>query len=69
MDSPENGIIFGTTMAEKRLENSKVRCSAAYPTCAERGVNRNISSIPLPHVRERRVNTIVIIRRNANEWN
>lgn len=29
MDCPENGIIFGTAMAEKRLENSKVRYSAA----------------------------------------
>ena len=34
--SPENGIIFGTAMAEKRLENGKVRYSAAYPTGAER---------------------------------
>ena len=32
MDCPENGIIFGTAMAEKRLENGKVRYSAAYPT-------------------------------------
>ena len=38
MDCPENGIIFGTAMAEKRLENSKVRYSAAYPTGAERVV-------------------------------
>ena len=36
MDCPENGIIFGTAMAEKRLENGKVRYSAAYPTGAER---------------------------------
>ena len=36
MDCPENGIIFGTAMAEKRLENGKVRYSAAYPTRAER---------------------------------
>ena len=34
--SPENGIIFGTAMAEKRLENGKMRYSAAYPTGAER---------------------------------
>ena len=32
----ENGIIFGTAMAEKRLENDKMRYSAAYPTGAER---------------------------------
>ena len=37
MDCPENGIIFGTAMAEKRLENSKVRYSAAYPTGRELG--------------------------------
>ena len=36
MDCPENDIIFGTAMAEKRLENGKVRYSAAYPTGAER---------------------------------
>ena len=33
--SPENGIICGTAMAEKRLENGKVRYSAAYPTGRE----------------------------------
>lgn len=33
---PENGIICGTAMAEKRIENGKVRYSAAYPTRAER---------------------------------
>ncbi len=33
---PENGIIFGTAMAEKRLENDKMRYSVAYPTGAER---------------------------------
>ena len=38
MDCPENDIIFGTAMAEKRLENGKVRYSAAYPTGAERFV-------------------------------
>ena len=36
MDCPENGIIFGTAMAEKRLENDKMRYSAAYPRGAER---------------------------------
>ena len=36
MDCPENDIIFGTAMAEKRLENGKVRYSAAYPMGAER---------------------------------
>lgn len=36
MDCPGNGIIFGTAMAEKRLENGKVRYSAACPTGAER---------------------------------
>lgn len=38
MGCPKNGIIFGTAMAEKRLEKSKVRYSAAYPTGAERVV-------------------------------
>ena len=33
---PENGIIFVTAMAEKKLENDEVRYSAAYPTGAER---------------------------------
>ena len=32
MGCPENGIIFGTAMAEKRLEGSKVRYLAACPT-------------------------------------
>lgn len=32
MDCPENGIIFNTAMAEKRIENSKVRYSATYST-------------------------------------
>ena len=36
MDCPENGIIFGTAMAEKRLEDGKMRNSVAYPTGAER---------------------------------
>ena len=36
MDCPENGIIFGTAMAEKRLEDGKMRYSAAYSTGAER---------------------------------
>ena len=36
MDCPKNGIMFGTAMAERRLENGKVRYSAAYPTGAER---------------------------------
>ena len=36
MDCPGNGIILGTAMAEKRLENSKVRYSATYPMDAER---------------------------------
>ena len=36
LDCPENDIIFGTAMAEKRLENGKVRYSAAYPMGAER---------------------------------
>ena len=34
--SPENGIICGTAMAEKRLEKGRVRYSAAYPTGRER---------------------------------
>ena len=34
--SPENDIIFGAAMAEKRLENDKMRYSAAYPTGRER---------------------------------
>ena len=38
MDCLKNGIIFGTAMAEKKLENSKVRYSAAYPMGAERVV-------------------------------
>ena len=33
---PENGIIFVTAMAEKKLENDEVRYSAAYHTGAER---------------------------------
>ena len=33
---PENGIIFVTAMAEKKLENDEVRYSAAYPKGAER---------------------------------
>ena len=41
---PKNGIICGTAMAEKRLENSKVRYSAAYPTGRER-----ISNVLLYH--------------------
>ena len=44
MDCPENGIIFGTVMAEKRLENAKVRYSAAYPTGLERCAKR--TSLP-----------------------
>ena len=36
MIRPENGIIFGVAMAEKRLENGRLRYSAAYPTGAER---------------------------------
>ena len=34
---PRNGIIFGTAMAEKRIENGKVRYSVAYPTGREFG--------------------------------
>ena len=30
-----NGIIFGAAMAEKKIENGKVRYSAAYPTGRE----------------------------------
>jgi len=45
IDCPENGIIIDTAMAEKRLENSKVRYSGAYPTGAERRLaNRGILS-------------------------
>lgn len=36
VDSPKNGIISAAAMAEKRLENGKVRYLAAYPTGAER---------------------------------
>ena len=36
MDCPENDIIYGTAMAEKRIENSKMRYPAAYPTGRER---------------------------------
>ena len=36
MGCPKNGIIFGTAMVEKRLEDGKMRYSAAYPTGAER---------------------------------
>ena len=32
-----NGIIFGTAMVEKKIEDGKVRCSAAYPTGREFG--------------------------------
>ena len=32
-----NGIIFGAAMAEKKIENGKVRYSAAYPTGREFG--------------------------------
>ena len=35
-DCVRNGIIFGAAMAEKKIENGKVRCSAAYPTGRER---------------------------------
>ena len=44
IDCPENGIIIDTAMAEKRLENGKVRYSAAYPTGAE----RIVKVTPLP---------------------
>ena len=43
MDCPENGIILGTAMAEKRLENRKVRYSAAYPTGRGRFVFKHLS--------------------------
>ncbi len=36
MDCSGKGIIFGTAMLEKRLENRMVRYSAAYPTGAVR---------------------------------
>ena len=36
LDCPKNGIICDSAMAEKRLENRKVRYSAAYPTGRER---------------------------------
>ena len=42
-DVTGNGIIFGAAMAEKRLENSKVRYSAAYPTRADRSAKRTSS--------------------------
>ena len=32
-----NGIIFGAAMAEKKIEDGKVRYSAAYPTGRELG--------------------------------
>ena len=28
----KNGVIFGAAMAEMKLENGKMRCSAVYPT-------------------------------------
>ena len=34
-DQSKNGIIFGTAVAEKTLENVEMRYSAAYPTGAE----------------------------------
>jgi len=36
MISLKNGIICNAAMAEKTLENSEMRYSAAYPTGAER---------------------------------
>ena len=62
MGCPENGIIFGTAMAEKRLENSKVRYSAAYPTGRERIAKGTllpwgpIPIIPIPIIFKRRCN-------------
>ena len=43
MDCLENGIIFGTAMAEKRLENGKVRYSAACPMGREHFVFKHLS--------------------------
>ena len=39
MGCPKNGIIFGTAMAEKRLEDGKMRYSVAYPTGRGHAVN------------------------------
>ncbi|MBP5544799.1 MAG: hypothetical protein ILM98_12030 [Kiritimatiellae bacterium] len=36
MDCPENGLIFDTVMAEKKLESGDESFSAAYPVGAER---------------------------------
>ena len=44
MGCPKNGIIFGTAMAEKKLENRVVTYSAAYPT----GRERIVKVTPLP---------------------
>ena len=54
MDCPENGIICGTAMAEKRIENSNVRYSAAYPTGAERSAKRTSLPWGRPHSIPRR---------------
>ena len=43
-DCMGDGIIFGTAMAEKRLETGEVRYSAAYPT----GRERIVKVTPLP---------------------
>ena len=48
MGCPKNGIIFGTAMAEKRLENSKMRYSAAYPTGAERCRESSLAIVEYP---------------------
>ena len=42
MGRPKNGIVFGTAMAEKRLEDGKMRYSAAYPTGVERCKKRTV---------------------------
>ena len=68
----ENGITYVSNMSgEMHMEgrhDARMRYSATYPTGAERIANRIISLMPYLYT-GRRVNTIVIIRRNANEWN
>ena len=47
MGRPKNGIIFGTAMAEKRLDDGKMRYSAAYPTGAERLRDASMGADPM----------------------
>ena len=48
MGCPNNCIIFGTAMLAKRLENSKVRYSAVYPTGAERCRESSLAIVEYP---------------------